>query len=132
MKPIKFDPIEWGKLEDAGWTLSRIPAHLDGLAQRTDGTWVGQSPVMGYVGQALDEPNVPVIQLPDGKVRKCYCLYMIPSRKVLRYRRYITTDCYGKEPTVFCWPQDRITSPDPSTQRGFVRWIDLEWQEEVL
>lgn len=131
MKPIKFNHKEWTNYAALGWKLSRIPAHLDGLAQRTDGTWVGQSPVMGYIGQAIDEPDVPVIQLPEGKVRKCYCLYMIPPRTVLRYRRYIVRSVLD-DIAVLSWPKDAAGYPDPSVYRDFVRWVDLEWQEEVL
>lgn len=68
--PEKFTPQRWEALEEQGWRLVKIPHHLYPSK--------GWMTVLGYIGQCVDQPSIPVVQYPDGKIRACYCLYMVP------------------------------------------------------
>lgn len=117
-----FDPKHWPALEKEGWTLGLFapPYYSRPEANRA-------TPVKKYIGQTTTDQ--PIIETLQGLIQITYCLFMLePERNFLRYRRYITTACYGSEPTVFCW-NEGTPKPDP---KGFVAWIDQDWQKANL
>jgi hypothetical protein len=54
-----------------------------------------------------------------------------PTTKIvtqrLKYRRYITSGCYGQKPAVFCFQYDKRYDFNPENDKGFVKWIDNDW-----
>lgn len=52
---------------------------------------------------------------------------LVRVTKTLRYRRYITSGCFGNVPGVFCLQYDMRDKVNPEVDAGFIKWIDEDW-----